>query len=101
MNIKAILIRYRSRFRFTFFLLLLEAGINILFPLFIGYAIDSVIDGNYNGALQLGVLSIVALLVGVGRRIFDSRFYAKVYQNIGLRADAKYKIAALLYDQHV
>jgi len=89
MNIINVLKKYRSRFIFTFLLLLLEAGISILFPLFIGYAIDSAINGSYSGALHLGVLSITALIVGVGRRVFDSRFYAKVYQNIGLRADAK------------
>lgn len=89
MNIKAILKKYRSRFVFTFLLLFLEAGIAILFPLFIGYAIDSVINGSYLGAVHLGILSIAALAVGVGRRVFDSRFYARVYRNIGMRADTK------------
>ncbi|MDT7831318.1 ABC transporter six-transmembrane domain-containing protein [Flavobacteriaceae bacterium S356] len=89
MNIRAILKQYRPRFVFTFLLLLLESGINILFPLFIGYAIDNAINGSYTGALYLGGLSISALVVGVIRRVFDSRFYAKVYQNIGLKADVK------------
>lgn len=87
--IKSILKKYRSRFIFTFSLLLLEAGISILFPLFIGLAVDSAICESYSGAVYLGILSIVALTVGVGRRIYDSRFYAKVYQNIGIRTDSK------------
>jgi ABC-type bacteriocin/lantibiotic exporter with double-glycine peptidase domain len=87
--IKSILKKYRSRFIFTFSLLLLEAGISILFPLFIGFAVDSAICESYSGAVYLGILSIVALTVGVGRRIYDSRFYAKVYQNIGIRTDSK------------
>ena len=65
------------------FLILLEAGLAILFPLFIGYSIDSAINGSNQGAIYLGVLGLTALIVGVGRRVFDSRFYAKVYQNIG------------------
>lgn len=89
MYIRSILKKYRSRFIFTFLLLLFEAGINLLFPLFIGGAIDSAIGGSYTGAVHLGILSMLALTVGVGRRVFDSRFYAKVYRNIGLRADTK------------
>lgn len=89
MNIKTLLKKYRYRFTFTFLLLLLEAGTGILFPLFIGYAIDSAINGSYLGAVHLGILSIAALTIGVGRRVFDSRFYATIYRNIGIRADTK------------
>ncbi len=85
MDIKTILKEYKLKFGFTFLLLLLEAGISILFPLFIGYAIDSAIQGNHYGAIQLGLLGLASLIVGVGRRVFDSRFYAKVYQKIGAR----------------
>ncbi len=89
MYIRSILKKYRSRFIFTFLLLLFEAGINLLFPLFIGHPIDSAIGGSYTGAVHLGILSVIALAVGVSRRVFDSRFYAKVYRKIGLRADTK------------
>ncbi|MEL6864496.1 MAG: ABC transporter six-transmembrane domain-containing protein, partial [Bacteroidota bacterium] len=65
------------------------AGLAILFPLFIGYAIDGVIKGSHYGALQLGALGLAALIVGVGRRVFDSRFYAKVYQYIGSHTISK------------
>lgn len=89
MNIKAILKQYRLKFGLTLLLILLEAGLAILFPLFIGYAIDGAINGNQYGAMQLGILGLVSLIVGVGRRVFDSRFYAKVYQSIGSTAIAK------------
>jgi len=81
MNIKTISQNYLLSFGFTFFLILSEAVLAIFFPLFIGYAIDSIINGSYEGVIQLAVLGLVALIVGVGRKIFDSRFYAKVYQN--------------------
>ena len=89
MKVKAIFKKYRIKFGFTLFLILLEAGLAILFPLFIGYAIDSAISGSNYGAIQLGVLGLAALVVGVGRRVFDSRFYAKVYQSIGSSAISK------------
>ena len=83
MKIKTILQNYRLSFGFTFCLILSEAVLAIFFPLFIGYAIDSAIHGSYAGAIQLGILGLVTLLVGVSRRVFDSRFYARVYQNFG------------------
>lgn len=89
MKINAILKEHKLKFSFTLFLILLEAGIAILFPLFIGYAIDDAISGSYYGAIQLGVLGIAALIVGVGRRVFDSRFYAQIYQSIGSKAIAR------------
>lgn len=88
---KEILQKYRLKFGFTFLLILIEAGLAILFPLFIGYAIDSAIDGNHSGAIQLGGLGLAALLIGVGRRLFDSRFYAKVYQRISVYTITKLK----------
>ena len=85
MNIKKIVSEYRLEFFFTFFLILAEAGVSLLFPLFIGYAIDDTINGSSYGAMQLGVLGVVVLTIGVGRRVFDSRFYSKVYQDVGSR----------------
>lgn len=91
MNIKAILKEHKLKFGFTLFLILLEAGLAILFPLFIGFSIDGAINGSYEGAIQLGLLGLAALIIGVGRRVFDSRFYAKVYQRIGSKAISKLK----------
>jgi ABC-type multidrug transport system fused ATPase/permease subunit len=86
MNLKAIIKPYRLKLGFTLCLILLEAALAILFPLFIGYAIDGAIQGSYDGAMQLGLLGLAALVVGVGRRLFDSRLYAKIYQRIGSNA---------------
>ena len=83
MQLKSLLKKYRFKFGFTLLLILLEAAISLLFPLFIGFAIDGALNHSYNETIQLGALSLIALAVGVFRRVFDSRFYAKVYQNIG------------------
>lgn len=70
-------------------LILLEAGITILFPLFIGFAIDGALNNSYSETIQLGILSLSALIIGVGRRMYDSRFYAKVYQKVGSQVISK------------
>ncbi len=76
---------------FTLFLVLLEAGILVLFPLFIGHAIDSALDNSAHGVVHLGLLGLALLLVGVGRRMYDSRFYASVYRQVGVSAMVQLK----------
>lgn len=85
MNIREIISKYKLRFGLTFGLILLEAGIMLLFPLFIGNAVDDAIGQEFSGAIWLGVLGLSTLIVGIGRRMFDSRFYGKVYEEIGAK----------------
>lgn len=75
--------KYKLRFGLTLVLIIAEAAISLLFPLFIGYAIEDAINNSKVGAIQLGALGLSAVIVGGGRRIFDSRFYSKMYQDIG------------------
>jgi len=75
--------RHRWQFWFTMTLVLAETGLLLLFPLFIGSAIDGALDQQYWGVVKLGLLGGGTLLVGAFRRFFDSRFYAKLYQQLG------------------
>ena len=86
MTLREIVKTYPWKFFLTTSLVLLDSILGILFPLFIGFAIDYAIDGSYKGAIQLGTLGIISLIIGSGRRFFDSRFYAEVYTNFGLKA---------------
>ncbi len=83
MKMKTIFKKYRFNFCVTLFLVLLESALAVMFPISIGHAIDSVIDRSNFGIIQLGLLGLTALIVGVGRRVYDSRFYAKIYQDMG------------------
>ena len=76
---------YKLKVGVILILLVLEVGISLLFPLFIGFAIDDAIKGLHAGTIQLGCLGITALVIGLGRRISDSRFYAMLYQDLGLK----------------
>ncbi len=89
MNLKVIFQANRWKFALTLLLILLEAGLTILFPLFIGSAIDGALGGDYGGAIQLGLLALSVLVIGVGRRVFDSRFYARVFERIAHAAITK------------
>lgn len=70
-------------------LVLLDAGLSILFPLFIGFAIDDALLHEYNGAILLGLLGLLTLLVGAGRRFYDSRFYGRLYRQLGIKVGNK------------
>ena len=83
MSIKKILSQHKLPFSFTFLLILMESLLTLLYPLGIGYAVDCAISGEYSGILPLGALGLVTLIVGMARRFFDSRFYARMYQKIG------------------
>jgi len=83
MQLTALLRKYRLKLGFTLLLIVTEALLSLLFPLFIGYAVDNAIQGSYAGAIQLGLLGLATLVIGVGRRVFDSRLYAKVYTDVG------------------
>ncbi len=101
MKIRQILSNFRQQFALTLLLVLLDAGLLVLFPLFIGLAIDDGLQQVYTGSILLGGLGLVSLLVGAGRRWFDSRFYAKVYEDYGtivgsrLKGDTSSKTAHL------
>ena len=51
--------------------------------MFIGYAINDALKEVYDGAMLLGILGAVSLIVGTARRLLDSRFYARVYEELG------------------
>lgn len=79
MDIKSIFKNNKFRISFTILLLLVESVIGILLPLFIGFAVDGAIQSDFNAVYQLGGLSLALILIGGFRRLYDSRFYAKLY----------------------
>lgn len=81
-SLKNIFLRFKYRLSFTFILIVLEAVAFLLFPLFVGYAINDLQVGSNGGLFYLGGLGIVSLILGSGRRYFDTRTYANIYQVI-------------------
>ncbi|MCG8377288.1 MAG: ABC transporter six-transmembrane domain-containing protein [Chlorobiales bacterium] len=79
MLIKQVIKPYRGRLSLTLLLIIVEALLGILFPLFIGKAIDGIINQELMYFWQLAVLGLLLIIIGGSRRLFDSRFYAKVY----------------------
>ena len=74
--------RFRFKILFTWSLVLLEAGLILLFPLFMGVAIDDYLSGSYSGLSLLAALGLLSLLVGAARRLYDTRVYSGIYTTI-------------------
>ena len=79
----ALLKRFAGRFALTLSLVVLEAAGWILFPLFIGRAIDGVLASSARGLYELAILGVVTMGIAVVRRLVDSRAYAGIYATLG------------------
>jgi ABC-type multidrug transport system fused ATPase/permease subunit len=75
----ALVRRFKHKISVTMLLVVAESVLDLLFPLFIGHAINSLLGQRYTGVLALAVLGILALLVGSARRFYDTRAYAGIY----------------------
>ena len=74
--------RFKGKISLTLFLVVAESILDLLFPLFIGFAINGLLDKSYEGIAALAALGILALLVGSGRRFYDTRAYADIYTTL-------------------
>ena len=74
--------RFRGRVAITLVLVVAEAATLLLFPLFIGLAIDDLVADSLRGVAALGVLGLVSLAIGALRRFLDTRTYAAVYETV-------------------
>jgi len=74
--------RFKWRISLTLTIALVEALLMILYPLFIGYAIDDLLQQNHQGLINLGLLGLASLLLGSVRRLYDTRVYAGIYRQV-------------------
>ena len=66
----------------TWTLVLLEGACLVAFPLVIGWAVDDLLGGSSAGLIQLALLCGLLLVIGSGRRFFDTRAYARIYRTV-------------------
>ena len=69
---------------FTWLTVVVEVALIAIIPLFLGRAIDRLLDKPDAGALvELSLLLAVLITVGVGRRIYDTRIYGTMRVALG------------------
>lgn len=74
--------RYPGRILFTLLLVIVESLLGILFPLFIGWAVNGLVSKQFDGVMYLAVLGIASLVIGAARRFYDTRIYSSIYTDI-------------------
>lgn len=80
MSLLGLIRRFPIRVGVTFGLVLVEAVIELLLPLFVGLAINDLTEDRNGGLVALAALGVAALVVGSGRRFVDTRAYAGMYE---------------------
>ena len=78
----ALIRRFKWRVSATIGLVLAEAFLDLLFPLFIGIAINGLLVDSFGGLVALAALGVATLVVGSARRFFDTRAYAGIYEQV-------------------
>lgn len=78
-SLSSIAKRYRWRIFLTQSLVVIESVLDILYPLFIGWAVNDLINQSYQGLILLGLLGVSSLVLGSARRFYDTRIYAGIY----------------------
>lgn len=81
-SLKSIFLRFRWRISFTLSLVVIETLLELLYPLFIGWAINGLLENSYDGVILLAVLGVISVVMGSARRFYDTRIYAGIYQKI-------------------
>ncbi len=74
---------FRWRVGITWCLILSETALTVLIPLYMGFAIDGLLEGNIKSFVHLGALMAVLTVIGVARRIYDTRVYGTIRVELG------------------
>lgn len=76
----AILRRYKLPIGGTLALLIAENIIQVAQPLFLGFAIDGLIAQSMRELWVFVALATTGLAIGIGRRLYDTRAYGRIYR---------------------
>ncbi|MFT4730411.1 MAG: ABC-type siderophore export system fused ATPase/permease subunit [Granulosicoccus sp.] len=75
LDISLLFHQFRGRIAITWFLVLVENMLLALLPLFLGRAIDALLDHNAGAFWEISIVMGALLVVSVVRRIYDTRAY--------------------------
>ena len=75
---------HRRKLITTFSLVGLDNLLLLIYPVFGGWAINAVMEGNVWQAMLYGVVVLLMWLVGAARRIADTRTFTKIYTEIAV-----------------
>ncbi len=81
-TLRSLLRAYPWRIVLTLLLVVLDSALSLLFPLFMGYAVDALVASDYSGVVALAGLGLASLVIGTARRMLDTRAYSGIYRQV-------------------
>lgn len=83
-TLKAIAKAYPGKLLFTMSLVALENALLLAYPLFAGFAVDSIIRGDATSALFYALVVLAFWVVGAARRAVDTRTFTRIYADLAV-----------------
>ena len=83
-TLKSIAIEHDKKLILTLALVLAENGLFLAYPIFAGYAINAIMQGNTLNALIYALFVLIAWLVGAIRRRVDTQVFANIYAKLAV-----------------
>ena len=83
-TLKAIARAYPGKLFFTLSLVALENALLLAYPLFAGFAVDSIIRRDARSALFYAVIVLAFWAVGAARRAVDTRTFTRIYADLAV-----------------
>ena len=83
-TLKSIAAEHNKKLILTFALVLAENGLFLAYPIFAGFAINAIMQGNTLNALIYALFVLIAWLVGAIRRRVDTQVFANIYAKLAV-----------------
>ncbi|WP_186828468.1 ABC transporter six-transmembrane domain-containing protein [Pseudomonas chlororaphis] len=83
-TLKAIARAYPGKLFCTLSLVALENALLLAYPLFAGFAVDSIIRGDAGSALFYALVVLAFWVVGAARRAVDTRTFTRIYADLAV-----------------
>ncbi|WP_430516185.1 ABC transporter six-transmembrane domain-containing protein [Campylobacter concisus] len=83
-TLKSIATEHNKKLILTFAFVLAENGLFLAYPIFAGFAINAIMQGNTLNALIYALFVLVAWLVGAIRRRVDTQVFANIYAKLAV-----------------
>lgn len=83
-TLKSIATEHNKKLILTFALVLAENGLFLAYPIFAGFAINAIMQGNTSNALIYALFVLIAWLVGAVRRRVDTQVFANIYAKLAV-----------------
>lgn len=88
-TLPAILRRHKKKVAITWLMIVAENALMVLLPLFIGFAIDSLINGSFVYLYNLSATFALLVIISVARRVYDTRTYGTMRVDVGEAVEAQ------------